>query len=111
MSHPICYDALTCISSKPTPRYPFDIPPYPKFTLPVPHHPVIMVQLEGKLTAVLISGRDLKGDDGMLGRLGWRACILAGTLAFACQVIGRRAGCSEVGGASSWKSRFYLGLQ
>jgi len=25
-----------------------------------------MVQMEGKLTAVLVSGSDLKGDDGML---------------------------------------------
>lgn len=25
-----------------------------------------MVQIEGKLTAVLISGKDLKGDDGTL---------------------------------------------
>lgn len=51
----------------------------PQFTLPIPHDPVNMVQLEGKLTAVLISGKDLKGDDGMLGGVSW-ACALCAQL-------------------------------
>lgn len=38
-----------------------------------------MVQIEGKLTAVLISGKDLKGDDGALSEVTW-ACALYGQL-------------------------------